>query len=157
MPILPNELRRGWKSWTTAKITGLLERFWRKVVVRPWDCWEWQGYRDKGGYGHFDVFGKNQLAHRVSYTHFAGEITDGMGLDHLCRNRRCVNPEHLEQVTNVVNIKRGWHAQKTRCKNGHVFSPENTYTTREGHRNCRRCNADAAKRHKVRKSRRNYP
>jgi len=69
-------------------------------------CWEWLRYRDKEGYGRFAFGPKNAMAHRAAYVLEIGAIPEGLDLDHLCRNRGCVNPEHLEIVTRQENIRR---------------------------------------------------
>lgn len=127
------------------------ERFWSKVD-KSGDCWEWTAYKLQG-YGRFGVGGapKNGgrivYAHRWSYEALVGPIPDGLQLDHLCRNRGCVNPDHLEPVTSRENTLRGeslWaiNAQKTHCPQGHEYTPENTYYGgRTGNsRYCRECN-----------------
>lgn len=80
-------------------------------------------------------------AHRWAYLHFVGKIPAGLDLDHLCRNRWCVNPEHLEPVTRSENLTRGYAARgpKTYCKHGHRFDPENTFQRSDGGRGCRAC------------------
>lgn len=93
------------------------------------DCWVWVGHLTKDGYGNFRM--KNYYkAHRVSYTMFVGEIPTGLQIDHLCRNRACVNPKHLEPVTQRQNIDRGMSGvpgrSKTHCKNGHEYTLANT-------------------------------
>src|SRR5699024_1617461 len=84
-----------------------------------------------------------KLAHRVSYETFAGPIPEGLDLDHLCRNRSCVNPEHLEPVTRSENLRRSplmaRGQDKTHCPHGHEYSPENTRITKAGARACRTC------------------
>jgi hypothetical protein len=84
------------------------------------------------------------LAHRVSYERYVGPIPEGAHLDHLCRNRACVNPEHLEPVSVQTNILRGVspsavNAAKTECLRGHPFDDENTYVCPAGKRRCRAC------------------
>jgi hypothetical protein len=108
-------------------------------------CVEWRGAVTSAGYGSVaDGKGSSLLAHRVAYEQVFGPIPAGMTLDHLCRNRRCVNPDHLEPVTNRENILRGTspsavHARKTHCPKGHSYSAENTYTKPRGSRECRTC------------------
>jgi hypothetical protein len=94
-------------------------------------CWPWQGHVRLDGYGQISLGGRARLAHRFGYQRYVGFIPGGLDLDHLCRNRRCVNPEHLEPVTVRTNVMRGEtlpaiNAAKTHCKHGHEFTPENT-------------------------------
>src|ERR1700751_234362 len=84
----------------------LTERF-EKFFSRGPGCWEWHGYVSKRGYGFFHAFGRPRPAHRVAYEIYVGEIPGGLDLDHLCRNRSCVNPAHLQPVTRQINILRG--------------------------------------------------
>lgn len=95
---------------------------WQKRILRlsiPVEdgCWEWQGVVDKGGYGKFSATfnGKRRWtgAHRAAWLAFKGPLLGDLVIDHLCRNRRCVNPDHLEPVTNAVNCQRGDHSMKT--------------------------------------------
>lgn len=133
-------------------------RFWRKVdqSAGPAGCWLWTGAvnsRTSRGYGVAWAGDRIQLAHRVAYELVIGPIPDDADIDHLCRNRLCVNPAHLEPVTHRENVLRGEgpsarEARKTHCKNGHEFTPENTYAwpARPWQRQCRRCVRDRQRR-----------
>jgi hypothetical protein len=127
-----------------------IDRFWSRVNkngpipgARPYlgPCWLWVGGFDCDGYGKFGTEG----AHRVAYRIAKGEFPPGFVTDHLCRVIACVNPDHLEAVTQRVNILRGRgisavNARKTHCIFGHEFTPENTYVHPvRGGRSCRRC------------------
>lgn len=121
-------------------------------VEKTDDCWNWIGAINSGGYASFFNGKKVMSAHRWSYEHFVGKIPAGLDIDHLCRNRRCVNPEHLEPVTRQVNVRRGTNpaagnARKTHCVRGHEFSPGNTRWegARKHKRRCKRCESYAVK------------
>lgn len=145
-------------------IAGLLERvraatgpdrFWDKVDRRgPQDCWEWIGSVNQKGYGQFS-FGpasSNTMLkpHRLTYEAFKGSIPEGMHIDHLCRNRRCVNPEYLEAVTAAENNKRAG-AAKDACWRGHLFTPENTIKGRGDTRECRACRNNRKRQYRAQK------
>lgn len=122
------------------------ERQFRKWVGEPDDhgCWPWQGTIAGNGYGRFAIRGGSIAAHRFSYELLVGPVPEGLELDHLCRNRACVNPAHLEPVTHRANTLRGdtltaANARKTHCIHGHKFTAENTYTQWGGGRGCRAC------------------
>jgi hypothetical protein len=105
-------------------------------------CWLWTGVERNGkGYGRFFFDGKNRLAHRWSYEHFKGPIPKGLELDHLCRVRGCVNPDHLEAVTHKENVLRGNVAKSSpTCRQGHLKEGRNLYTVPSTKaRRCRTC------------------
>lgn len=104
------------------------------IIDTSTGCWLWQR-ATRYGYGHKKVGGKDWRAHRWYYEQVNGPVPAGLQLDHLCRVRACVNPDHLEPVTQTENIRRG----QTHCKNGHEFTAENIYRTPEGTRQCREC------------------
>lgn len=109
-------------------------------------CWDWTAALTNG-YGVVQVGGRLQRAHRVVYEALRAPIPEAFELDHLCRNRACVNPDHVEPVPGVVNNARSEsasakHARQTHCKRGHEFTPENTYRRSRAHkveRFCREC------------------
>lgn len=111
-----------------------LERFFKKVNKTN-TCWLWTAGVSTRGYGVFhNTLITSNYAHRYSYSAFVGQIPEGMVVDHLCGVKLCVNPRHLEPVTNKENLRRGevgqqnakHHKSKTHCKNGHEYTDENT-------------------------------
>lgn len=117
-----------------------LARFWPKINKQDDGCWQWTAGSYADGYGGFHLDGRYIGAHRAAWFLLVGDVPDGLVLDHLCRNRRCVNPEHLEPVTSTENTARGvgvaaMNARKTHGPCGHpydVFTPS-------GRRYCRSC------------------
>lgn len=86
-----------------------VKAFWSKVQQANGDeCWEWLGSKDTTGYGRVSRDGVTRPAHRVAYEYLVGPIPGGLYIDHLCLNKGCVNPTHMEPVTHAENIRRGW-------------------------------------------------
>jgi hypothetical protein len=150
------------------KRRGALSIDHRHVMPCPaTGCWLWMGSLNSRGYGTFSVSlnGKMHRPHRAFYIELKGPIPEGMQLDHLCRVTSCVNPDHLEPVTNVENKRRGLIARiaegKVRypfrtplpepipnhCLFGHEFTPANTRVFADGYRRCRKCIAEHAVEH----------
>jgi len=105
-------------------------------------CWLWKGYVSPRGYG---FAGRHTRAHRMVYETLVGPIPTGLQLDHLCRTRCCVNPDHLEPVTSIENVHRGLVGArmlaKTECPVGHPYAGSNLYVNPAGWRECRACRA----------------
>lgn len=122
------------------RVTGYtIDRFW-SLVEKTDTCWNWNGNLTLGGYGCF----LGCLAYRIAYELCIGQIPRNKELDHLCRNRACVNPSHLESVSHQTNQLRGYgvsgiNARKIYCIHGHEFTKENTYYRLNGKRNCKTC------------------
>lgn len=138
-----------------------VERFWANVDKRePDDCWLWKAFITSEGYGRFSYCSRNIQAHQFSYELHNGLVPEGLLLDHVyargCVHRHCVNPAHLEAVTNRTNVLRGrsqaaQNAVKTHCSQGHPFDAENTYPKPGGGRDCRACRRDSCKAYRARR------
>lgn len=118
------------------------DRFWAKVSAEG-DCWIWTAQITANGYGAFRSKGRGAYAHRVSYEFMVAEIPEGLHIDHLCRNRKCVNPDHLDPVTKRENDRR--RPPKTHCPKMHMYDEQNTYFDKLGVKVCRACGRDRAR------------
>lgn len=121
------------------------QRFIARVAFsdEPDGCWEWRGAL-RHGYGRIRANGKENLVHRYAYELIVGPIPDGLVIDHLCCNTKCVNPAHMEPVTRRINTLRGTAppavaARKSHCLRGHPLSGSNARINDRGHRACREC------------------
>lgn len=122
------------------RVISIEQRFWNKVEKSDY-CWNWKASTFRNGYAQFHPDKNSVLAHRFAYELVIGKIPQGMTIDHLCRNRSCVNPAHMEIVTRRENILRGEapaaiHARKTHCPKGHAL-PETR--NKLGQRICKTC------------------
>lgn len=143
-----------------------VERFWSHVEKTS-TCWLWTGATTAGGYGQHGVNGAVLYAHRVSYEMHIGPIPEGLHIDHLCRVRRCVNPMHLEAVTQAENTRRGMGSQvlsrrRGLCLRQHRMTPENTIirratATRSEEHWCRECAQRRERERTVRRRERRAP
>lgn len=126
---------------------------------RTGDCWLWTGVINRNGYGQVNTRGPEgwttTSAHRFTYITYKGIFPKELHIDHLCRNRACVNPEHLEPVTRLENVARSSIGEKNRsklrCIRGHDFSPDNT-RERHGHRQCKKCLYQNVIKHRARRA-----
>lgn len=143
-------------------------RFWARVD-KTGGCWEWRGYRNTQGYGAFpfkhpELGWVLVLAYRLSYLLTNGPVRDGLELDHVCRNRGCCNPAHLEPVTHRENLVRGHpfgaqHSLTTHCPQGHEYAGDNLSLHRKKNRQgkdyvsreCRACKREAERKRKQRR------
>ena len=126
-------------------MSTLEDRFWAKVNRVDASCWDWLASRTPKGYGHLSVNGRLVSAHRAVWILCRGPIPEGFEIDHICRNRGCVRPEHLQVVPPGFNVRQGVeeHVRRkraqTHCIHGHPLDSENTYVTKDKRRKCRTC------------------
>jgi hypothetical protein len=129
----------------------------RCTLLPPDGCWIWEGSQNGRGYGQITVYGKLWKVHRLSYETWIGPIPEGLTIDHLCRQKLCCNPTHLEAVPLPENLRRHFrdaghpNANKTHCKNNHPYDEENTRYVGKG-RVCRICRNEANRRLYYRKA-----
>lgn len=126
-----------------------LGRFWTRVRRDESGCWFWTGKLNRDGYARFSIKSGQVRAHRIAFEHWRGPIPVGYQLDHLCRIRHCVNPDHLEVVTARENTMAPGslaitkqNLEKTHCPAGHVYDGENLYVDSTRRRHCRACAAE---------------
>jgi hypothetical protein len=144
---------------------SLLQDFWDQVQPEPLSgCWLWNGGLNPKGYGQMRRDNRRLQVHRYAYELLVGPIPEGLELDHLCRVRCCVRPDHLEPVTHAENLRRArgtprrpaeryiptGRPAKTRCKRGHDFTPENTHFTGK-QRQCKECKRERSRQWYARK------
>lgn len=141
----------------------IINKFLNKTKITP-SCWIWTGYIDKDGYGMLTDRSR-YLVHRISYQLYNGKIIDNMVIDHLCKNRKCVNPNHLDMITKQENNLRSSspssiNIRKKKCKHGHILTNENTYiqkfTYRKPRRLCRKCISITCKKWRIKNHDRIY-
>lgn len=123
------------------------DAFMARVRLRADGCWDWTGYHLASGYATINTGGRTTTAHRHAYELFVAPIPSDLDADHLCNNRGCVNPHHIEPVTHRENIRRmpglfGRRARATRCDRGH----DDWQVDRDGRRRCMTCRREAQKR-----------
>ena len=118
------------------------DQFWSKIQVTPC-CWIWTKGLTSEGYGQHSIWRphKTYLVHRLVFESLVGPIPPRLTLDHLCRQRSCCNPGHLEPVTKGENTRRGVYLRPLRltCPKGHLYTRENLYQRANGKRTCREC------------------
>lgn len=132
---------------TDEELIALADKVRGRCIPDGSGCQLWQGARDRKGYGSLSHNGRRWSAHRAAYTGTKGPIPEGLHIDHLCRKPSCCNPDHLEAVTPLENVRRGVAGQHrqisaqaiTACPRGHEYTPDNTYICKRGKRSCKAC------------------
>lgn len=122
---------------TKEALSEFPERIINKIVFTE-SCWLWSGAKIKG-YGRVKWEGRSAQMHRLAYETLVAAIPPGLTIDHLCRTRNCVNPGHMEVVTQTVNTLRRETKKNTKCKWGHLYTEENTHINTQGKQVCRTC------------------
>jgi hypothetical protein len=125
------------------------ERILRRTRVDAAGCWVWQASM-QGGYGRLNMHGRKVFAHRLAWECRFGPVPDGLELDHLCRNKACCNPDHLEPVTHTANVGRGLNGVlRTHCARGHELAGANLCVQAGGRRRCRICQRERSARRRA--------
>ena len=124
-----------------------IQKFLSKIKITSSGCWEWGKPNHNKGYGVLCYKYKRMYIHRFIYDYFYGNLKPNLQIDHLCRNRLCVNPKHLEQVTHKTNTLRGFsfsaiNSRKTHCPKGHPYSGDNLCFDYRGTRRCKKCRSE---------------
>lgn len=123
------------------RVTDGIDRILTWVELQG-SCWNWTGAINQYGYGISSQAGKNVMAHRYVYSVLVGVLPEGLDADHICRNRRCCNPDHIEFVSRRENLLRGagTYGLRTYCRHGHdMRKPDNVRSNTKGHKTCRAC------------------
>ncbi len=165
-PVTPLSMRKGLlvdnqedigASDDRALVASWAERFWAKVSLGgPSECWPWTAGKCGSGYGSFHLDGRQHLAHRVAIRLAGLGVEQDEVVDHVCRNRACVNPAHLRAVDRVTNVHENSQAPahlnslKTHCAHGHPYSGRNL-VLRKGARGCRVCMTEYQRRKRAKK------
>ena len=136
----------------------VLQRFEEKYYIDANGCWIWTAHTQPNGYGRFRDGERLVMAHRWAYEHHIAPIPEGLQLDHRCRVRNCVNPDHLEPVTTQENTRRGEAGKaqlaRTHCPQDHPYEGENLYLYSDGRRACRICARESTRQYRERNRRR---
>ncbi len=131
--------RRGNGTVAFSSVSGFISYIEQRVSIIG-DCWEWNGSKNEKGYGKMTFRGRQFKVHRFAYSVLVGQIPDGLEIDHKCRRRACCNPDHLEAVTRLENVRRSSGTHKSHCANGHEMNSETIAVNKTtGWRFCKIC------------------